>query len=128
MSNFFAQPDALAVGKTREELAAEGEPEAMWAHKEFPGNRPSSSLLFPELDAYRLGQLLSLYEHRTAVQVRRSPERAWRETRSQCRAPTPRPHVFGQRHVGGTSVGMRTRQDSSGYAGLYRVVASAVAV
>ena len=36
--------------------------------KEFPGNRPSLSLLFSRMDAYSLGQLLSIYEHRTAVQ------------------------------------------------------------
>jgi glucose-6-phosphate isomerase len=68
MSNFFAQPDALACGRTVEELKAENVPERLWAHKEFPGNRPSLSLLLTSLDAYALGQLLSLYEHRTAVQ------------------------------------------------------------
>jgi len=68
MSNFFAQPDALAYGKTQNELRAEGVPERLWAHKEFPGNRPSSSLLFPCFDAKRIGQLLALYEHRSAVQ------------------------------------------------------------
>ena len=51
MSNFFAQPDALAYGKTVEELTAEGVPSHLLAHKEFPGNRPSLSLLFPELNA-----------------------------------------------------------------------------
>jgi glucose-6-phosphate isomerase len=68
MSNFFAQADALAMGKTVEELAAEGVAPALIPHKEFPGNRPSTSLLLPELDARRVGQLLALYEHRTAVQ------------------------------------------------------------
>ena len=68
MSNFFAQPDALACGKTKADLKAEGVSEELWSHKEFPGDRPSSSLLFPELDARRVGQLLALYEHRTAVQ------------------------------------------------------------
>lgn len=47
---------------------AEGVAEALLPHKEFPGNRPSSSLLLPNLDAFRIGQLLSLFEHRTAVQ------------------------------------------------------------
>jgi len=68
MSNFFAQPDALACGKTIAELAAEGVPANLRPHKSFPGNRPSSSLLFERLDAYTAGQLLSIYEHRTAVQ------------------------------------------------------------
>lgn len=68
MSNFFAQPDALACGKTVEELIAENVPANLHAHKEFPGNRPSLSLLFPELTPFTCGQLLSLYEHRVAVQ------------------------------------------------------------
>lgn len=51
MSNFFAQPDALACGKSDAELAAEGVPEALRPHKTFPGNRPSVSLLLPRLDA-----------------------------------------------------------------------------
>jgi glucose-6-phosphate isomerase len=68
MSNFFAQADALATGKTVEELTEEGVPDELKAHKEFPGNRPSTSILFPRLDAKSAGQLLALYEHRTAVQ------------------------------------------------------------
>jgi len=68
MSNFFAQPDALALGKTAEELKAEGEKEELIAHKTFPGDRPSLSLLIPECSPFYLGQLLALYEHRTAVQ------------------------------------------------------------
>jgi glucose-6-phosphate isomerase len=68
MSNFFAQPDALAYGKTVDELRSEGVPERLHAHKEFPGNRPSLSLLFTELTPFSCGQLLSLYEHRVAVQ------------------------------------------------------------
>jgi glucose-6-phosphate isomerase len=68
MSNFFAQPDALAYGKTIEELKAAGVPVELHTHKEFEGNRPSLSLLFPELSPYTCGQLLALYEHRVAVQ------------------------------------------------------------
>jgi glucose-6-phosphate isomerase len=69
MSNFFSQPDALAIGKTREELVAEKTAENLLSHKEFPGDRPSLSLLFlGELDAYKCGQLLALYEHRTSVE------------------------------------------------------------
>ena len=55
MSNFFAQPDALAQGKTIEELKAASVPEELLTHKEFKGNRPSVSILFPEMTAYRLG-------------------------------------------------------------------------
>lgn len=68
MSNFFAQPDALACGKSMADLEAEGVPERLRAHKLFEGNRPSSSLLFPKLTAYTCGQLLAIYEHRTAAE------------------------------------------------------------
>lgn len=68
MSNFFAQPDALAYGKTIDELKSSGVPPELHTHKEFEGNRPSLSLLFPELTPYTCGQLLALYEHRVAVQ------------------------------------------------------------
>ncbi len=62
------QPDALAVGKTAAELIAEGVPTSLLPHKQFSGNRPSLSLLIDELTPFSLGQLLSLYEHRVAVQ------------------------------------------------------------
>eukprot|EP00450_Noctiluca_scintillans_P016366 CAMPEP_0194527592 /NCGR_PEP_ID=MMETSP0253-20130528/63730_1 /TAXON_ID=2966 /ORGANISM="Noctiluca scintillans" /LENGTH=782 /DNA_ID=CAMNT_0039372553 /DNA_START=1 /DNA_END=2349 /DNA_ORIENTATION=- len=68
MSNFFAQPDALALGKTEEQLREEGVPQRLVAHKVFLGDRPSLSLLLPVCDARTLGRLLALYEHRTAVQ------------------------------------------------------------
>ena len=68
MANFFAQPDALANGKTAEEVRAEGVREDLIPHRVFQGNRPSMSLLFPKLTAYATGQILALYEHRTAVQ------------------------------------------------------------
>jgi len=68
MSNFFAQPDALAVGKADTDLRREGVPEALIPHKVFPGNRPSNVLLLDCLTPYTTGQLLALYEHRTAVQ------------------------------------------------------------
>ncbi|MBI4881793.1 MAG: glucose-6-phosphate isomerase [Planctomycetes bacterium] len=68
MANFFAQPDALACGRTAEECAAAGIPARLIPHKVFPGNRPSNVLLLPVLDPYTTGQLLALYEHRTAVQ------------------------------------------------------------
>ena len=68
MANFFAQPDALANGKTADEVRAEGNPEQLIVHKTFDGNRPSLSILAPKLTAYSTGQLLAMYEHRTAVQ------------------------------------------------------------
>ncbi|KAF3566768.1 hypothetical protein DY000_02013201 [Brassica cretica] len=68
MSNFFAQPDALAYGKTPEQLQKENVSENLIPHKTFSGNRPSLSLLLPELSAYNVGQLLAIYEHRVAVQ------------------------------------------------------------
>ncbi|QDV37901.1 glucose-6-phosphate isomerase [Tautonia plasticadhaerens] len=69
MANFFAQPDALAVGKTAEEVAAEGVPPELVPHKVFPGNRPSNVLLVDgRLTPEACGRLLAVYEHRTAVQ------------------------------------------------------------
>jgi glucose-6-phosphate isomerase len=72
MSNFFAQPDALAMGRTLEEAQAEcrgkGDPLELAPHKVFPGNRPTNVLLLDQLTPHAVGQLLALYEHRTAVQ------------------------------------------------------------
>nr|AZL94533.1 glucose-6-phosphate isomerase [Nephromyces sp. MMRI]AZL94534.1 glucose-6-phosphate isomerase [Nephromyces sp. MMRI] len=69
MCNFFAQPDALAFGKTAETCLAEGIADWLVPHCMFTGNRPSSILLLPELSPYYLGCLLSLYEHRTVTQA-----------------------------------------------------------
>ena len=69
MCNFFAQADALATGKSPIELRAENVPNSLIPHKTFTGNRPSTSVLLPELTAYTVGQILSLYENRIAVQV-----------------------------------------------------------
>jgi glucose-6-phosphate isomerase len=68
MSNFFAQPDALAYGKTPEQLLKEDVAQHLIPHKTFSGNRPSLSLLLPCLNAYTIGQLLAIYEHRVAVE------------------------------------------------------------
>ena len=68
MTNFFAQPDALANGKSPSKLRDEGVPEWLIPHRTFRGNRPSMSLLLPKLTAYHVGQIIALYEHRTAVQ------------------------------------------------------------
>ena len=69
MSNFFAQPDALAIGKDREKLRSENVPDNLIEHKFFPGDRPSLSMLFSgSLTAFSCGVLLALYEHRVAVE------------------------------------------------------------
>ncbi|RWW35220.1 hypothetical protein BHE74_00059874, partial [Ensete ventricosum] len=68
MSNFFAQPDALAYGKSPEQLLQDNVPDRLVTHKTFSGNRPSLSLLLPSLDAYNTGKLLAIYEHRIAVE------------------------------------------------------------
>lgn len=68
MSDFFAQPDVLAYGKTLEDLVQEGVDPSLLQHMVFTGNRPSSSLLLTRLDAFSIGQLMVLFEHRTAVQ------------------------------------------------------------
>ncbi|XP_022894552.1 glucose-6-phosphate isomerase, cytosolic 2B isoform X3 [Olea europaea var. sylvestris] len=68
MSNFFAQPDALAYGKTAGQLLKESVPRPLIPHKTFSGNRPSFNLLLPSLNAYNIGQLLAIYEHRIAVE------------------------------------------------------------
>lgn len=68
MCNFFAQADALAYGKGPVQLRSENVPDHLIPHRAFQGNRPSFSLMLPELSAYEVGQLLALYEHRVAVQ------------------------------------------------------------
>jgi glucose-6-phosphate isomerase len=68
MANFFAQTEALAFGKTREEVEAEGVPAAQVPHRTFPGNRPTNTLLAPRLTPFVLGQLIALYEHKVLVQ------------------------------------------------------------
>jgi glucose-6-phosphate isomerase len=66
MSNFFSQPDALALGKPASEVTGD---EKVRPHKVFEGNRPSTSLLFfGELNPKNCGMLLATYEHRTAVE------------------------------------------------------------
>jgi glucose-6-phosphate isomerase len=67
MCNVFAQMDALAFGKNRDELLKESCPDELIPHKTFDGNRPSSLLLFEELTPWAIGFLMALYEHRTAV-------------------------------------------------------------
>ena len=68
MSNFFAQTKVLAFGKTADEIADEGVDPQVVAHKVMPGNRPSTSILAPELTPSVLGQLIALYEHQVFVE------------------------------------------------------------
>jgi glucose-6-phosphate isomerase len=68
MSNIFAQAQALAFGKTAEELRAEGADEGVIPHRVMEGNRPSNVLLAPELSPRLLGSLIALYEHSVFVQ------------------------------------------------------------
>ncbi|EGX59042.1 glucose-6-phosphate isomerase [Streptomyces zinciresistens K42] len=68
MANLFAQGQALAFGRTAEEVRAEGVPEEQVAHRTFPGNHPTTTILAPELTPSVLGQLVALYEHKVFVQ------------------------------------------------------------
>lgn len=68
MSNVFAQTEALAFGKTAEEVKAEGTPDWLVPHRTFEGNRPSSTLLADRLTPEMLGQLVALYEHSVFTQ------------------------------------------------------------
>ena len=76
LANFFAQTEALMRGKTAEEARAEVEAqrlpreriEELVPHKTFPGNRPTSSIVFPKLTPRTLGMLIALYEHKIFVQ------------------------------------------------------------
>jgi glucose-6-phosphate isomerase len=76
LANFFAQPEALAFGKTAEQARAEleraglkgAELEALLPHKLFAGNRPSNALLYRRLDPATLGRLIALYEHKIFTQ------------------------------------------------------------
>jgi glucose-6-phosphate isomerase len=68
MSNVFAQAEALAFGKTADEVRAEGVPESLVPHKTFPGNRPSTTILAERLTPHVLGSLVALYEHSVFTQ------------------------------------------------------------
>ncbi|WP_046728430.1 glucose-6-phosphate isomerase [Streptomyces humi] len=68
MANFFAQTQALAFGKTADEVRAEGVAEEQVAHRTFRGNHPTTTILARELTPSVLGQLIALYEHKVFVQ------------------------------------------------------------
>jgi glucose-6-phosphate isomerase len=68
MANVFAQAEALAFGKTPEEVKAEGTPDGLVPHRVFEGNRPSNTILLDRLTPAALGKLIALYEHCVFVQ------------------------------------------------------------
>lgn len=68
MANLFAQSEALAFGKTPEQVKAEGTPDWLVPHRTFEGNRPSTTILADQLTPATLGKLVALYEHMVFVQ------------------------------------------------------------
>jgi glucose-6-phosphate isomerase len=68
LANVFAQTEALAFGKTREQVKAEGTPDSLVPHRVFEGNRPSNTLLADRLTPDTLGKLVALYEHSVFTQ------------------------------------------------------------
>ncbi len=68
MSNFFAQTQVLAFGKTAQEISKEGTAPEVVPHKVMPGNRPSTSILATKLTPSVVGQLIALYEHQVFVE------------------------------------------------------------
>jgi len=69
LANMLAQSEALAFGKTEQEVRAEGTPEPLIPHRSFEGNRPSSTLLARRLTPETLGTLIALYEHSVFTQA-----------------------------------------------------------
>ena len=68
LANVFAQAEALAFGKTAEQVKAEGTPDWLVPHRVFEGNRPSNVLLAEKLTPETLGKLVALYEHSVFTQ------------------------------------------------------------
>jgi len=68
MANFFAQTQALAFGKTEDELRAEGVPERLVPHRTFSGNRPTNTIMAEKLTPETLGSLIAMYEHKIFAQ------------------------------------------------------------
>jgi len=68
MANFMAQTEALAFGRTPEEVAAEGAAPDLVPHRTFPGNRPTNTIVAPRLTPSALGRLVALYEHKVLTQ------------------------------------------------------------
>jgi glucose-6-phosphate isomerase len=67
-ANLLAQAEALAFGRTAEEVAASAVADELVAHRTFPGNVPTTTILAPQLTPNVLGQLIALYEHKVAAQ------------------------------------------------------------
>lgn len=68
MANVFAQAEALAFGKSADQVRAEGTTEWLVPHRTFDGNRPSNTILFDQLTPYSLGMLVAIYEHSVFTQ------------------------------------------------------------
>ena len=68
LANVFAQAEALAFGKTAEQVKAEGTPDWLVPHRVFEGNRPSNVILAEKLTPETLGKLVALYEHSVFTQ------------------------------------------------------------
>jgi glucose-6-phosphate isomerase len=68
ISNIFAQAEALAFGKTADQVKAEGTPDWLTPHRVFEGNRPSNVIMAEKLDPFTLGTLVALYEHSVFTQ------------------------------------------------------------
>jgi glucose-6-phosphate isomerase len=68
LANVFAQTEALAFGKTPEQVKAEGTPDWLVPHRVFEGNRPSNTVLIDRLTPQTLGKLIALYEHSVFTQ------------------------------------------------------------
>ena len=68
LANMFAQGEALAFGKTPEEVKSEGSPDWLVPHRTFEGNRPSNTMLLPQFTPAALGRLVALYEHSVFTQ------------------------------------------------------------
>ncbi len=68
IANVLAQAEALAFGKTREQVKAEGTPDSLVPHRVFEGNRPSNTILAEQLTPAALGKLVALYEHSVFTQ------------------------------------------------------------
>ena len=86
LANVFAQAEALAFGKTPEQVKAEGTPDWLVPHRVFEGNRPSNTILADRLTPQTLGKLVALYEHVSSPKARsgtsiRSTSGAWNSER-----------------------------------------------
>jgi glucose-6-phosphate isomerase len=68
LANVFAQTEALAFGKTRDQVEAEGTPDSLAPHRVFQGNRPSNTIFAERLTPEALGKLVALYEHSVFTQ------------------------------------------------------------